>query len=76
MTPLASGLLEYLLLVAIYFLPTLVAALRGVLLLDIAVANYLFGWTIAGWFVALWVALSRDPEVLACRPIGSHPREQ
>ena len=51
---------QYLALTALYFLPTLVAAARGVGTLDIAVANYLYGWTIAGWILALVAAINRD----------------
>jgi hypothetical protein len=46
------------LLLAVYFLPTLVgAALRIRGLGWVMAVNLLFGWTLLGWVVALWLAL-------------------
>ena len=43
---------------ALYFLPTLLARLRGVQgLAAVAVVNLLLGWTVIGWFAALVMAL-------------------
>ncbi len=42
----------------VYFLPTLVAALRGHRqLLVVALLNLLLGWTLAGWLFAMAWAL-------------------
>ena len=46
------------LVLAVYFLPTLVgAALRIRGLGWVFAVNLLFGWTLLGWIVALWLAL-------------------
>lgn len=44
--------------VVAYWLPTIVAAIRGVNLGRVAVLNFLLGFTVIGWVIAL---------VLACR---------
>lgn len=44
----------------IYFLPTIVALLRGHRLGGILVLNFFFGWTGIGWLaLMLWALLSR-----------------
>jgi hypothetical protein len=46
------------LLLAVYFLPTLVAAALRIRGLGWVIAvNLLGGWTLLGWVVALWLAL-------------------
>lgn len=42
-----------------YWLPTIVAAVRGVNLGRVLVLNTLIGWTVIGWFVAMGIALGR-----------------
>ena len=48
---------------AIYFVPTLVAFMRGVSSpWSIVVINTLLGWTLIGWVVALAMAVRSKPE--------------
>lgn len=42
-----------------YWLPSVVAAVRGVNLGRVVVLNTLIGWTVIGWFVAMGIALGR-----------------
>lgn len=55
----------------LYFLPTIIAALRhthntgGVLLV-----NLFFGWTVIGWFVALLMAVCSTPACYYLCPRG------
>lgn len=64
----AAGVLAFL--VGIYFLPTIVAALRGLPGWPaIAVTNTLFGFTFVGWFVVLGMALARRPAPAVVQPI-------
>jgi hypothetical protein len=60
--------------VEIYLLPLLLAWLRSVPDLRlIALINILLGWTVAGWVVAMALALrSAEPPGPATRP-GQHP---
>lgn len=54
--------MEYLvLLLIVYFLPTWAAPAgrRG----SVFVVNLAFGWTILGWFIALWLALRAREDV-------------
>ena len=46
-----------------YWLPTIIAVVRGIPALGIAVLNFFLGWTVIGWIVALVLALAgRAPE--------------
>jgi len=54
-----SGLVIFVLVVALYFLPSIVAAYRGVMISRrnaIQVINLFFGWTLIGWLIALVMA--------------------
>lgn len=46
----------------LYFLPTIIAALRGRQTGSVLVVNLLLGWTLVGWAAALAVALSNKPQ--------------
>jgi hypothetical protein len=47
---------------AVYFVPTIVAAVRrSTLLAPIAVVNMFLGWTLIGWVVALAMAVAGNP---------------
>jgi hypothetical protein len=49
-------------LVALYWLPTLIALVRQTpSALGIAALNFFFGWTVIGWIVALVWALAASP---------------
>jgi Superinfection immunity protein len=51
-----------LILIALYFLPTIVAASRKVVNLgSIVVINVFLGWTLVGWVVALAMAVRTKP---------------
>jgi hypothetical protein len=51
-----------LILIALYFLPTIVAASRKVVNLgSIVVINVFLGWTLVGWVVALAMAVRTNP---------------
>lgn len=53
------NILAFLIVLLLYFVPSLVAIARGhVNTQAIAAANFLFGWTIAGWGIALVWALT------------------
>ncbi|MEB4212315.1 superinfection immunity protein [Mycobacterium sp. 94-17] len=48
-----------LLALAFYFLPTIIAALRGIPnALSVAVINLFLGWTLLGWVAALAIAVA------------------
>ena len=46
---------------SLYFLPTIIAARRGRQLGSVGVINLLLGWTVIGWVVALAIAASDRP---------------
>jgi len=49
-----------------YFIPTIIAAVRGHQVGMVIVINLLLGWTIIGWIVALAIACGdRRPPVVA-----------
>ena len=51
-----------LILIGLYFLPTIVAASRKVVNLgSIVVINVFLGWTLVGWVVALAMAVRTKP---------------
>jgi Superinfection immunity protein len=57
---LLGGLLVLLLLVALYFLPALIAYARGHdQVLMILVIDFLFAWTVLGWGIALLWSITR-----------------
>jgi len=45
-------------LIAAYFLPTIIAVRRGRQVGPVAVVNVCFGWSLVGWVVAMSMALS------------------
>lgn len=45
-----------------YWLPTLIAAIKGNNLGRVLVINFLTGWTLIGWVIALVIALQRKPQ--------------
>ena len=49
------------LLLGLYFLPTIIAAVRGRQLGSVGVINLLLGWTVIGWVIALAIAASDRP---------------
>lgn len=56
-----SGFLLFLfvlVLIAMYFLPTIIAVRRGRQVGPVAVINVFFGWSLIGWVVAISMALS------------------
>jgi hypothetical protein len=55
------GVLVLIILVACYFIPTVVAALRGKLGTGgVFFVNLLLGWTVVGWFVSfIWACSGR-----------------
>ena len=55
-------------LVALYFLPTVVAFRRRVPnVVQVALVNFFFGWSVIGWIIAL---------IMAVRPAATAPFEQ
>lgn len=60
-------------LVALYFLPTLLAAHRGHSVAGILLINLFFGWTVIGWLgMLLWALISHPRYVIYAAP-GSYP---
>ena len=52
-------------LIAMYWLPTLVALVRQTpSALGIAMLNFFFGWTVSGWIMALVWALAATPRMI------------
>ncbi|HEU5354991.1 MAG TPA: superinfection immunity protein [Actinocrinis sp.] len=47
-----------LVLIAMYFLPTIIAVRRGRQVGPVAMVNVFFGWSLIGWVVAMSMALS------------------
>ena len=45
-------------LIALYFLPTIIAVRRGRQVGPVVVVNFFFGWSLIGWVVAISMALS------------------
>ena len=44
----------------LYFLPTVIASEHGHGVFGVFILNFLFGWTVIGWFVLLlWALVSR-----------------
>jgi hypothetical protein len=65
------GLFVLLMLVGVYFLPTLVGADRKVPnLASVAVINFFLGWTLVGWVVALAMAVRTVGHRDAPVPVG------
>jgi hypothetical protein len=59
--------------VLLYFLPTIVAAMRRLRnLAPIVVVNVLLGWSVIGWIIAMVWAVST--QVVGTPPIASTPR--
>lgn len=61
------------LLLALYFLPTIVASHRGHTVGGILLLNLLFGWTVIGWFALLLYALLSAPRFLVYPPDYYYP---
>lgn len=75
MTILAAGsaVVGLLILAALYFVPTIVAAIRGHQLASVAVVNILLGWTFVGWVVALVMAVRDKPAAVAASQSAMPP---
>jgi hypothetical protein len=56
-------MLTLLTLLALFFLPTIIAASRGHNAFAIFLLNFFFGWTVIGWFWALIWAVTDKPRV-------------
>ena len=54
--PSLTGVVGVIVLVSCYFMPTIIALLRDKRgAVGVALANFLFGWTVIGWFLAfIW----------------------
>jgi len=63
----AAGILILIIALAIYFIPTVIAAARGHRnAAPIIMINLLLGWTFVGWLVALiWSMTYQPPELKA-----------
>jgi purine-cytosine permease-like protein len=66
------------LLTLLYFLPTVIASERGHGTRGVFILNFLFGWTVIGWFaLLLWALVSRPSwryvAVPVYRPYYGHP---
>ncbi len=59
-------------LLALYFLPSIVASHRGHGIGGFLVLNLFFGWTVVGWFALLLYALLSAPRYVMYGP-GSCP---
>lgn len=73
----ATGLLSaiVILALALYFLPTIIAAARQhPNQWPILFVNLLFGWTILGWLAAVLWAISGTGSPLHARPRDAHPQ--
>jgi len=57
------GLLTLVLVALFYFVPTLIAFLRRQRLGLVLVINFLLGWTIVGWVIALVLSVWPAPKV-------------
>ncbi len=47
-----------------FFLPTIIAVVRGAAPLGVFLVNFFLGWTIVGWWVALIWSLAAGPRVV------------
>lgn len=56
------GLFAIVIIGALYFLPTIVMASRGVDHPGIIIINLLLGWTLLGWFMAFVWAIVETPQ--------------
>jgi hypothetical protein len=50
-------------LIALFFLPTIIAASRGHNALAIFLLNFFFGWTVIGWCAALIWSVVDKPRI-------------
>ncbi len=65
-------MITLLVLAALYFLPTLIAAHRGHGVAGIVLLNLFFGWTVFGWLAMLvWALASRPSYVIYAGPGAS-----
>ena len=70
----SSSVPGIILVVALYFVPTIVAVVRKVTNQgSVAVINVLLGWTIIGWIVAL--AMACRTSTLVRESVSSPPKE-
>ena len=53
-------------LIALYFLRTILAAHKGHRVGGILILNLFFGWTVIGWFALLLYALLSAPRFVVC----------
>ncbi len=65
-------MITFALLVALYFLPTIVFSHRGHAVGGMLLLNLFFGWTVIGWFALLLYALLSAPRFLVYRQ-GYYP---
>ena len=56
-------MVELTILLAMFFLPTIIAATRGHNAVAIFLLNFFFGWTVIGWFWALIWAVTDRPRI-------------
>lgn len=49
---------------ALFFLPTIIAAARGHQVLAIFLLNFFFGWTVIGWLIALIWSVTDKQQVV------------
>jgi T4 superinfection immunity protein len=48
----------------LFFMPTIIAVVRGASPLGVFLVNFFLGWTIIGWWVALIWSLAASPRVV------------
>jgi hypothetical protein len=60
------GLLGLLVLVGLYFLPSVIAFARHQQEGMVFVLNFFLGWTLVGWVVALAISAGRSPSLWSC----------
>ena len=58
-----STVIGLLMIAALYFTPTIVAAIRHHQVASVAIVNLVFGWTFIGWVVALVMAVRDKRQV-------------
>lgn len=59
-----GGFLILIAVVAAYFLPTIIAALRKRNTLGVFIVNLLTAWTVVGWIIALVMACGNNDRVV------------
>lgn len=69
-------MLTLLVLAALYFLPTLIAAHRGHDVAGILLLNLFLGWTVLGWLAMLVWALASRPRYVVYSGPGAYPYDR